>query len=315
MGPSGVAIAVGYGADAAFGDPRRFHPVAGFGRVAAGLEALTYRPSRLAGAAHAALLVGGSFALGRLVERVGGGRFRRLVLAAALWSALGGRSLVTEARRVGRLVEAGDLPAARRAIPALVGRDPSRLGPDELCRAAVESVAENTVDAVVAPLMWAAAAGAPGVLAHRAANTLDAMVGRRDARYERFGWASARLDDAMNWPAARLTAAATALLAPVAGGSPRETWRIVRRDGAAHPSPNGGRAEAAFAGALGLRLGGRNVYSERVEERPLLGDGAAPAPEDVERAARLSLSMGHAAAACLAGAAVVRTRCSAGRSR
>jgi adenosylcobinamide-phosphate synthase len=260
------------------------------------------------------VLVGGSFALGRLVERVGGNRFRRLVLAAALWSALGGRSLVAEARRVGRLVDAGDLPAARRAVPALVGRDPARLGPEELCRAAVESVAENTVDAVVAPLMWAAAAGSGGVLAHRAANTLDAMVGRRDARYERFGWASARLDDAMNWPAARLTAAATAVLAPVAGGSPRETWRIVRRDGAAHPSPNGGRAEAAFAGALGLRLGGRNVYAERVEERPLLGDGAAPAPGDVERAVRLSLAVGHVAAACFAGVAVVRTRFEAGRS-
>ena len=311
---SGVAIMAGYGADAAFGDPRRFHPVAGFGRVAAALETLTYRPSRLAGAAHAAVLVGGSFALGWVAERSGGRRFRRVVLAAALWSALGGRSLAAEARRVGRLVESGDLAAARRAVPALVGRDSSRLGGEELCRAAVESVAENTGDAVVAPLMWAAAVGSGGVLAHRAANTLDAMVGHRDARYERFGWASARLDDALNWPAARLTAAAAAVLAPVAGGSPRETWRIVRRDGAAHPSPNGGRAEAALSGALGLRLGGRNVYAERVEERPLLGDGAAPAPGDVERAARLSLAVGHAAAACFAGAAVVRTRFEAGRS-
>jgi len=304
----------GYGADAAFGDPRRFHPVAGFGRLATALETFSYQPSRLAGAAHAAVLVGGSFALGRLAERVGGGRFRRLVLASALWSALGGRSLVAEARRVGRLVEAGDIPGARRAVPALVGRDPAWLGPEELCRAAVESVAENTVDAVVAPLVWAAAAGSGGVLAHRAANTLDAMVGHRDARYERFGWASARLDDAMNWPAARLTAAATTLLAPTAGGSPRETWRIVCRDGGGHPSPNGGRAEAAFAGALGLRLGGRNVYAERVEDRPVLGDGPAPGPGDIERAARLSLAVGHAAAACFAGAAVVRTRFAAGRS-
>jgi adenosylcobinamide-phosphate synthase len=311
---SGVAIMAGYGADAAFGDPRRFHPVAGFGRVAAGLEALTYRHSRLAGVVHAALLVGGSFAFGRLAERVGGGRLRRVVLAAALWSALGGRSLVAEARRVGRLVESGDLPAARRVVPALVGRDPSRLGREELCRAAVESVAENTVDAVVAPLIWAAAAGSAGVLAHRAANTLDAMVGHRDARYERFGWASARLDDVMNWPSARLTAAAAAALAPVAGGSPGETWRIVRRDGAAHPSPNGGRAEAAFAGALGVALGGRNVYAERVEERPVLGDGAAPGPGDVERAARLSLAVGHAAAACFAVAAALRGRSSVGRS-
>ena len=169
-------------------------------------------------------------------------------------------------------------------------------------------MAENTVDAVVAPLVWAAAAGSGGVLAHRAANTLDAMVGRRDARYECFGWASARLDDAMNWPAARLTAAATAVLAPVAGGSPGETWRIVRRDGTAHPSPNGGRAEAAFAGALGLRLGGRNVYAERVEERPLLGDGPAPGPGDIERAVRLSLAVGHVTAALFAVGAALRGR-------
>jgi len=307
-GVSGVAIAAGYGADAAFGDPRRFHPVAGFGRLAAALEAVTYRPSRLAGAAHAALLVGGAFAFGWVAERAAGRRLRRLVLAAALWSALGGRSLVAEARRVGRLVEAGDLPAARRAVPALVGRDPSRLGPEELCRATVESLAENTVDAVVAPLMWAAAAGSGGVLAHRAANTLDAMVGHRNARYERFGWASARLDDAMNWPAARLTAAAAAALAPVAGGSAGETWRIVRRDGAAHPSPNAGRAEAAFAGALGVALGGRNVYAERVEERPLLGDGPAPGPGDIERAARLSLAVGHVTAALFAVGAALRGR-------
>jgi adenosylcobinamide-phosphate synthase len=160
--------------------------------------------------------------------------------------------------------------------------------------------------------MWAAVAGSGGVLAHRAVNTLEAMVGYRSARYERFGWASARLDDAMNWPAARLTAAAAAVLAPIAGGSPRETWRIVRRDGAAHPSPNGGRAEAAFAGALGLRLGGRNVYAERVEDRPFLGDGVPPGPADVERAARLSQAVGCAAAVVATFADVAAFRGRAG---
>jgi adenosylcobinamide-phosphate synthase len=149
--------------------------------------------------------------------------------------------------------------------------------------------------------MWGAVAGPAGVLAHRAANTLDAMVGHRSERFERFGWASARLDDALNWPAARVTALATAALAPVAGGSPGATWRVVRRDGAAHPSPNGGRAEAAFAGALGVRLGGRNVYGARVEERPALGDGALPGPADVERAVRLSLAVGAACALAAAG--------------
>jgi adenosylcobinamide-phosphate synthase len=289
-----VALLAGYGADLAFGDPRRGHPVALFGRAAGALERVMWRPSRLAGAAYTALLVGGAAALGRAVR----GRAAGAVL---VWVALGGRSLMRQARLVGALVEAGDLPAARREVTALVGRDPSRLGGEELCRAAVESVAENTVDAVVAPLVWAAAAGPPGVLAHRAANTLDAMVGHRGARHERFGWAAARLDDAMNWPAARLTALVCAALAPVVGGAPGTAWRIARRDGAAHPSPNAGRAEAAFAGALGLTLGGRNVYAGRVEERPRLGDGRRPAPADVERAARLSLAIGGVVAA---GAAV-----------
>jgi adenosylcobinamide-phosphate synthase len=312
---TGAAILAGYGADLVLGDPRRGHPVALFGRAALALERTLYRPSRVAGTVHTGLLVGGAAALARILEggrarspATGGwpvrrGRLRRSsLLAISLWAGLGGRSLVREARRVGSLVDSGDLPAARRAVTALVGRDPSQLGEEELCRAAVESVAENTVDAVVAPLVWAVAAGPGGVLAHRAVNTLDAMVGHRSERYERFGWAAARLDDLANWPAARLAAAATVALAPVAAGSSRDAWRVLRRDGSAHPSPNGGRAEAAFAGALGLRLGGCNVYASRVEERPGLGDGRAPTPADVERAARLSLAVG--ATAALAAAAL-----------
>jgi adenosylcobinamide-phosphate synthase len=292
---SAVAILGGYAADLALGDPRRRHPVAAFGGLAAALESRMHRPSRAAGALYTALLVGGAALLGRVAGRCA------IALAAALWAALGGRSLAREARSVARLVDSGDLPAARGAVTALVGRDPSGLDAAELCRAAVESVAENTVDAVVAPLMWGAVAGPAGVLAHRAANTLDAMVGHRNERFERFGWASARLDDALNWPAARVTALATAALAPLAGGSAGATWRVVRRDGAAHPSPNGGRAEAAFAGALGVRLGGRNVYGARVEERPALGDGASPGPADIERAVRLSLAVGAVCALAAAG--------------
>jgi adenosylcobinamide-phosphate synthase len=292
---SAVAILGGYAADLALGDPRRHHPVAAFGALAAALERRVHRPSRLAGAAYAGALVGGAALAGRAAGGRGPG------LAVALWAALGGRSLAREARRVAVLVDRGDLPAARVAVTALVGRDPAGLDGPELCRAAVESVAENTVDAVVAPLLWGAVAGPGGVLAHRAANTLDAMVGHRTERFERFGWAAARLDDALNWPAARATAAATAALAPLAGGSPGTSWRTVRRDGAAHPSPNAGRAEAAFAGALGVRLGGRNVYGARVEERPALGDGAPPGPADVERAVRLSLAVGAACALAAAG--------------
>jgi adenosylcobinamide-phosphate synthase len=164
----------------------------------------------------------------------------------------------------------------------------------------VESVAENTSDAVVGALFWGAVGGPAGVAAYRAANTLDAMVGRRDERYESFGWASARLDDLMSLPAARGGAALTAACAPLVGGSPSTTWELVRRDGPDHPSPNAGRMEAAFAGALGLRLGGRLAYAGNVEERAQLGEGRAPQSGDVRRAVKLSLAVGAAAAVACA---------------
>jgi adenosylcobinamide-phosphate synthase len=158
-----------------------------------------------------------------------------------------------------------------------------------MARAVVESVAENTSDAVVAPLLWGAVAGIPGLVAYRAVNTLDAMVGYRSARYLRFGWAAARMDDVANWIPARITAALTAACAPlVTRTSPVFVLNVVRRDGGRHPSPNAGRCEAAFAAALGVRLGGTNVYGGVTETRPDLGDGRAPEPEDIRRAVLLS---------------------------
>jgi adenosylcobinamide-phosphate synthase len=293
---SGAALIGGYAADLALGDPRRWHPVAGFGHVSSRLERALYAPSRLRGAIHAAVLVGGAALGGAALGRAG----RGAALAGLIWTALGGRSLRREAHRVAAALERGDLQGARAALPALAGRDPEGLTSDELCRAVVESVAENTSDAVVGALLWGAVAGPAGVAAYRAANTLDAMVGHRSDRYSEFGWAAARLDDAMSWPAARAGAALTVLCAPVAGGSPRRVWRVLRRDGAAHPSPNAGRMEAAFAGALGLRLGGPLTYDGRLEERPHLGDGPVPAVADIRRATRLSLAVGAASAAILA---------------
>ncbi len=178
----------------------------------------------------------------------------------------------------------------------------------------MESVAENTSDAVVGALVWGAVAGPAGVAAYRAANTLDAMVGHRSERYESYGWAAARLDDALSWPAARATAALTALCAPVVGGSPRATWRTVRADGAAHPSPNAGRAEAAFAGALGVRLGGPLTYGGVAELRPALGSGRPPGSEDIRRAARLSRAVGVAAACVCAASRVALTRSAAAKA-
>jgi adenosylcobinamide-phosphate synthase len=300
-----AGVAAGCIADLAVGDPARLHPVAGFGAVAAALEQRCWRPSRLAGACYAGALVGGTAALAALADRRlrRSGAARAAFVAAVTWAALGGRSLGQAAAALAEAVGAGDLEAARRLAPALAGRDPAGLDGPELCRAAVESVAENTADAVVAPLLWGALAGPAGVAAYRAANTLDAMVGHRSARHARFGWAAARLDDALTWPAARLAAGLAVLLAPVAGGNRGRAWRTLRRDGAAHPSPNAGRLEAAFAGALGVRLGGRNRYGDRVEQRPHLGDGPAPDPDAVARAVRLSRAVGLAAAALATAAA------------
>jgi adenosylcobinamide-phosphate synthase len=219
-----------------------------------------------------------------------------LLTGLATWSAMGGRSLAEAGRRLAGAVRDGDLEAARRLAPTLVGRDPDGLDGPELCRAAVESVAENTADAVVGPLLWGALAGPVGVAAYRAANTLDAMVGHHSDRYERFGWAAARLDDLLTWPAAGLGAGLACVLAPLVGGHPGRAWQTLRRDGDAHPSPNAGRMEAAFAGALRVRLGGTNRYGDRVEQRPTLGGGPAPGPDDVDRAVRLSLLVGSAAA-------------------
>jgi adenosylcobinamide-phosphate synthase len=240
---------------------------------------------------------------GLLAESLGRTRAGRgPVLLLLTWAGLGGRSLIREARRIAAALDAGELDAARAALPALAGRDAGALDSNGICRAVVESVAENTGDAVVGALLWGAVAGPAGVAVYRAANTLDAMVGQRSERYAEFGWASARLDDALSWPGARLGALLAVALSPAVGGSPVAAWRVLRRDGAAHPSPNAGLLEAAFAGALGVRLGGPLSYGGRPELRPELGDGPAPGSDAVRRATMLSFAVGLAAAGLCAGA-------------
>ena len=298
---SAGALALGYGADLVFGDPGRGHPVAAFGRAALALERRLYAPSRARGALYAGALVGGAALAGHGAARLGG---RRAALALLTWTALGGRSLRGAAATVAAQLEGGDVEDARRSLRALAGRDPHALDAGGIARAVVESVAENTSDAIVGTLLYGAALGPAGVAAYRAANTLDAMVGHRSPRYERFGWAAARLDDALGWPAARAGAGLTALCAR--GAARGRTWRVLGRDGGAHPSPNAGRMEAAFAGALGLRLGGPLAYDGRVELRPRLGDGRAPVAADIHRANRLSSRVGVAALA--ASVAIRRLR-------
>ncbi|MGW2398358.1 cobalamin biosynthesis protein [Kitasatospora sp. NPDC001664] len=307
-----LGAAAGYLADARFGDPRRGHPVALFGTAATRLERRIWRDDRAVGAAYTAVCVGAVAAGASLAGRAA----RRspvasaALAAAATFTVLGGSSLTKEARTIGASLEAGDLTAARERLPHLCGRDPSGLDGQQIARAVVESVAENTADAVVNALTWGALAGTPGLLAFRAVNTLDAMVGHRSARYLRFGWASARLDDVAGWPGARLTALLTVAAAP----EPGTAWRVWRRDGSSHPSPNAGQAESAFAGALGVRLGGTLQYGERVEHRPVLGAELRPVGvRDIERACALSRRVGVLAlGVALVGRAVIS---GAGRKR
>ena len=186
-------------------------------------------------------------------------------------------------------------------VSSLVGRDPSALDEAGIARAVVESVAENTGDAVVAPLLWGAVAGLPGLAAYRAVNTLDAMVGHRSPRYRRFGWAAARTDDLANLVPARITAVLVALVS----GRPRAVVRAVRTGARRHPSPNAGWCEAAFAGALDLRLGGVNVYASGVERRPELGTGRPAQAADIAAAVRLQQRTTAAAAGLAALVAVI----------
>jgi adenosylcobinamide-phosphate synthase len=289
--PLAAGLAAGVALDTLFGDPRRGHPVAAFGRAAIALEARDYADTRRRGAAHAAACVLAVAAPAALMHRRTRGwpPLEAAAVASAVWAVTGARSLRHEAERVAVSLDGNDLRSARDVLPSLCGRDPAELDAAGIARAVVESVAENTSDAVVAPLLWGAVAGIPGLAAYRAVNTLDAMVGHRSPRYLRFGWASARLDDVANWIPARVTAALTAACAPwVTRTSPVTVLRITRRDGGRHPSPNAGRCEAAFAGALGVRLGGTNVYGGVLEKRPGLGEGRAPGSGDIRRAILLS---------------------------
>jgi adenosylcobinamide-phosphate synthase len=304
-----IGLVLGFAADRVLGDPSRFHPVAGFGTVAGRLERRMWANDRAAGAAYTAILVCASAVVGVAAERAARRPVARTLLTAAVtWAVIGGRSLGREAGHVHAWLEAGNLPAAREQLTHLVGRDPSGLDAAEISRATVESVAENTSDAVVAPLLAGAVGGIGGLVAYRAANTLDAMVGHRSDRYRRFGWASARLDDVLNLVPARLSALLGAVLAPVVGGSTAAAFTAWTRDAHRHPSPNAGPVEASFAGALGVRLGGTNVYGSRVEHRPTLGDGRPAATPDIARSIRLADAVGVGAVAVSALIAARPTR-------
>jgi adenosylcobinamide-phosphate synthase len=281
-------VAVGILVDLGIGDPPTpWHPVAWFGAAMTRVERRLYRDAVGPGAGYTATGIG----LARLAALAVPSTAAATAVSAA------GRSLIRSAHDVGRPLEAGDLASARKLLPSLVGRDPESLDADGIARAVVESVAENTVDAIVAPAWWALVGGAPGALVHRAVNTMDAMVGHRNPRYLRFGCTAARLDDVAAWIPARFTAA---LVAAVRPASASRIVDAVRRQAPAHPSPNAGVAEAAYAAALGLQLGGPTYYAGRLDDRPLLGVGRAARPADITRATRLCRDVALAVVSALA---------------
>lgn len=302
--PVAAGLVIGVLADELLGDPRRGHPVAGFGSAAAAIERRLYRDNRAAGARFTLVCVLPVIAAAALVERrtVQHPAARALAIAAATWTVIGGRSLRRIGGELATILSSGDIEAARALIPSLCGRDPEQLDSPGLARATVESIAENTSDSIIAPLLWGAVAGLPGLLGYRAVNTLDAMVGHRSPRYARFGTAAARLDDLANLVPSRLTAALTVALAAQVGGSPAQAYRAWRAGAARHPSPNAGQCEASAAGALGVTLGGLTSYASHTERRPVLGTGRAPQPSDLARAARLSHLVQYAALAVLLAA-------------
>lgn len=264
--------------DRLLGEPPRWHPLVGFGWLAQRIEASLYEASRLRGAVAVALLVGG-FALAAFLLHRSLGSGAWLLDAALLYLALGAASLGEHAAAVRRALDAGDLDAARRSVGRMVSRDTADMDETAVVRATLESVLENGCDAVFGALFWFFVAGAPGVVAYRLANTLDAMWGYKTDRYRHFGWAAARLDDLLNWVPARLTALTYLLL-----GKRSAAWRCWRSQAANWESPNAGPVMAAGAGGLGIRLGGPAVYHGRLESRPPLGAGREPVAADITRA-------------------------------
>lgn len=273
--------------DRLFKEPPRLHPLVGFGWLANRVEALFYGSAtapwrqRARGLLALFLLLGGIvlplwFGLRAL------GAYAWLGEALLLYLALGGASLGQHAEEIRAALRSGDLVQAREKVARIVSRDTATMDESAVARAAVESVLENGCDAVFGTLFWFFVAGAPGAVAYRLANTLDAMWGYKTAHYLHFGWAAARLDDVLNWIPARLTA----LTYAVFGNAPR-AWRCWREQARAWESPNAGPVMAAGAGALALQLGGPAWYHGQLEQRPPLGMGRAPGEADVGRALTL----------------------------
>ena len=278
-----IKLLAGLALDHLLGEPRRWHPLVGFGRWAGWLEARLrpLLPTRAGGLLAWLLAIGPWLALALLL-RASHPAAHWIVDIALLYFALGARSLAQHAEAIAAPLAAGDLDMARERVGWIVSRDTRALDEAGVAKAGTESVLENGNDAVFGALFWFCVAGGAGALVFRLANTLDAMWGYRTERFIRFGWAAARIDDVLNWLPARLTALTYALL-----GRSRDALACWRAQAPAWDSPNAGPVMAAGAGALGVRLGGAAIYHGREELRPPLGCGRTPDAASVRAAVRL----------------------------
>jgi adenosylcobinamide-phosphate synthase len=286
-----IGLLLGVAADGVIGDPRDRRPAAVFARFARTLETKVASEHPVAGVLHAGGLAGSVVLAGVLAERAGRHSpvGQALITAVTTWAVLGGARLAVSGTQLARDLENGQLGTARGELGRLDPRVTDGLDVIALSRASIETLAENTSDVVVSPLMWGAVAGVPGLLGSRAITVLRGLTRGRPARYR---WFIGGLDDLVHLVPTRIAAALTVTGAPVVGGSARGAWRAWRRDTIAHPSPNAGRIEAAFAGALEIRVGGRTVYPHGVEELPVLGVGRNPDAGHVTRAVELSRVVG-----------------------
>lgn len=311
-----AAVVAGFLLDALLGDPRRIpHPIVAMGNAIAWLEprlraAFPDTPSgaRRAGMVLVAVLCAGSFGATWCLIAVAGLVHPLLGLAVETWlcyQALAACELRRQSMRVVRELTREGLPAARRAVGMIVGRDTEALDERGVLKAAVETVAENTADGVVGPLVYLIVGGAPLGMLYKAVNTMDSMVGYKNERYLDFGRAAARIDDVLGFVPARLAALCMIAAAPAAGLSAKGAWRIWRRDRFNHASPNSAQTESAMAGALGVELAGSAVYFGKLVEKPTMGDATRPIErEDVRRANRLMVLASALSLVVLGGARI-----------
>lgn len=311
-----AAVVAGFLLDALLGDPRRIpHPIVAMGNAIAWLEprlraAFPDTPSgaRRAGVVLVAVLCAGSFGATWCLIAVAGLVHPLLGFAVETWlcyQALAACELRRQSMRVVRELTREGLPAARRAVGMIVGRDTEALDERGVLKAAVETVAENTADGVVGPLVYLIVGGAPLGMLYKAVNTMDSMVGYKNERYLDFGRAAARVDDVLGFIPARLAALCMIAAAPAAGLSAKGAWRIWRRDRFNHASPNSSQTESAMAGALGVELAGSAVYFGKLVEKPTMGDATRPIErEDVRRANRLMVLASALSLVVLGGARI-----------